>query len=97
MMKKRYAKKGTELIGKLKDHIVVCLQNHPEGLAGIEVAELQQFAGLTIRGRNNQEVWCLAFYALLIELVKERRIFSKTRIRRTNDLNDSTKVWVQKS
>jgi hypothetical protein len=97
MRKQDYAKKGKELVRKLKKHILVSLQEHPAGCAGLAIGELQRFAGLTIKGYGNREVWRLAFYALLIDLLKEGHISSESKIRRTRDLNYATKVRIRRS
>ncbi len=42
---------GTELIQNLKDHLIRCLESQPEGSTGVSVKDLQDYSGLTNKGR----------------------------------------------
>src|SRR5262245_14171572 len=85
-------RRGNELIESLKEHILQTLRAHQDGDSGVSVQELQRLSGLSIIGKTGQEVWLMAFYTLLIELLKEKKINSQVTSLNTNDWKPTTSV-----
>lgn len=84
---------GQNLIQELKEHILKALAyHHPNGKTGVSVSDLQEFSGLTVKGRGGGGVWVMGFITLLIELVKEGRICSQESRPNTRYWQGSTKV-----
>jgi len=89
-----YAARGTELIEKLKLHLLEALRAHPQGATGVTVTDLQQFSGIRIIGKTGTEVWLLGFYTLLIELLDHPEFCSEVVSRKTRDWSPDTRVWI---
>jgi hypothetical protein len=89
-------KRGHELVQELKEHIVLVLRTHAAGESGVSVQELQRLSGLSIVAKTGQEVWLLAFYTLLIELLKEGTITSEVTSWNTDRWKPTTLISLRR-
>jgi len=87
---------GKKLIQGLKDHLIRCLRSHPKGSVGVSVKELQNYSGLTIKGRTGGEVWFMAVVTLLVDLWKEKKIRTQPDTANTKKWKPHHKVWISK-
>jgi hypothetical protein len=89
-------RRGNELIENLKQHILTVLRSRQDGESGVSFQDLQRLSGLSIVGKTGQEVWLMAFYTLLIELLKEQKINSEVTSLNTNEWKPTTLVRLRR-